>query len=357
MHAYTHTHGCRPHTCVLYNIICSTSSTQTRMQGDFTADVVTVGNQSDNMRGATKEDDNPACPYSQHARRSSEPLHSYTMGASSSIASVRMQYQSSSFDACQEETWRSTQKQKATRRKCSTAAIQEMKKLLPLQFAQKSQEITIWSPDMEARIYKKIRTSLGEKYGSLERVTQAAVTIQKAYRGYKLRKHFDEIRREGTAQVSRRSNVAAKERRQMLRQQAVDLYELDLMLGVDDVKSSDVCGHLGVPSGGAPDDDALVALADSNGDVHKLESSTRTGCAKLTLKRSKSLLTTKLTKSLHDEGEGGVVEEEEEEEEEEDETARWKRTVGVHLFNRWVWVCGQTYLIWVWGLSCHPHQV
>ena len=51
------------------------------------------------------------------------------------------------------------------------------------------------SPDMEAKIYERICKSLGEKYGSLEGANRAALTIQKAYRGYKLRRHYEEIRR------------------------------------------------------------------------------------------------------------------------------------------------------------------
>ncbi len=52
------------------------------------------------------------------------------------------------------------------------------------------------SPDMEARIREKVCRAIGEKYGGLARATKAATTIQRAYRDYKLRKRFEEIRRE-----------------------------------------------------------------------------------------------------------------------------------------------------------------
>ena len=345
----------------------------TRMQGDLTADVRAIVDRhayGNNATATTDEDDNSDSQYAGSARRSSEPLHTYLRVLSSTTENPPAahpslaQYQSSSFDGClEEESQSSIRKLRARlRRKYSTAAIQQLqhggpgrRKLIPLQFAQKSQSVAMLSPDMEAKIYEKIRTSLGKKYGSLERATQAAVTIQKAYRAYKLRKHFDEIRREGTAQMSRRSSVAAKERRQilsMVRQQSIDLYELDLMLGVDDVKSSDVCGHQGVLSGGAPGADALVALADSNGGLCQVESpttptsptitTTRTGHGSSKLRRSKSLTTTATTIVRVEDSEGGevvVVEEEEEEEgDDDDEAAHWKRRVGKLLFNRWVCV-------------------
>ena len=71
------------------------------------------------------------------------------------------------------------------------------------------------SPDMEAKIYERICRSLGEKYGSLERATHAAVTIQKAYRGYKLRKHFDEIRKEGPTAVRQRTATVRDKNRKL----------------------------------------------------------------------------------------------------------------------------------------------
>ena len=93
------------------------------------------------------------------------------------------------------------QKAAALRRETSTTSSSSVLKYL--------------SPDMEARIYEKICRSLGKKYGSLERATQAAVTIQKAYRGYKLRKHFDEIRKEGPMAIRQRMATVRDKNRKL----------------------------------------------------------------------------------------------------------------------------------------------
>ena len=245
------------------------------------------------------------------------------------------QYQSSSLDDCLEETQSSTRKMKAKKDKRMIQGSQKK-----LQFSQKS-NFDMLPPDLEARIYKKIRTSLGKKYGSLERVTQAAVTIQKAYRGYKLRKHFDEIRREGSSPMF---SLVTKERRQILskvKQQALDLSDTESIADLSDSESLNVSDHQGVLNGGAPDADAFVTSKCDNGDVHCLESSARTSSKCMTRRRCKSLSSTATKMCLVEDGEGkwevrGEVEEEkvEKEEKEEEEDAHWSGMVGVYLFNR-----------------------
>lgn len=57
-------------------------------------------------------------------------------------------------------------------------------------------ELELISPDVEARIREKICKAIGAKYGGLGKATKAAITIQRAYRQYKLKKRFEEIRQE-----------------------------------------------------------------------------------------------------------------------------------------------------------------
>lgn len=57
-------------------------------------------------------------------------------------------------------------------------------------------ELELLSPDMEAKIREMICNGIGAKYGGLRRATRAATTIQRAYRDYRLRETFREIRQE-----------------------------------------------------------------------------------------------------------------------------------------------------------------
>ena len=57
-------------------------------------------------------------------------------------------------------------------------------------------ELELISPDVEARIREKICKAIGAKYGGLGKATKAAIAIQRAYRQYKLKKRFEEIRQE-----------------------------------------------------------------------------------------------------------------------------------------------------------------
>ena len=54
------------------------------------------------------------------------------------------------------------------------------------------------SPDMELKVREKICRAIGEKYGGLLRANRAATTIQTAYRQYKMKKRYDEIRKEAS---------------------------------------------------------------------------------------------------------------------------------------------------------------
>ena len=297
----------------------------------------------------------PNHPYTGSAKFSLKLLQSGIRDLSSSanvtsnnppVHPTLTQYQSSSFDDCLEETQSSTRKMKAKKDKRMIHGSQKK-----LQFSQKS-NFGMLPPDLEARIYKKICMSLGKKYGSLERATQAAVTIQKAYRGYKLRMHFDEIRKEGSSPMSKYSPTVTKERRQILstvKQQALDLSDTDSIAGLSDNESLNVSDHQGVLNGGAPDADAFVTSKCDNGDVHCLESSARTSSKCMTRRRCKSLSSTttqlclvedgewegKEREEAEEEGEEEEEEEEEGEEEEgEDEDAHWNRMVGIYLFNR-----------------------
>ena len=317
------------------------------MKRYFTSDLPHININGDCNRGSTKEaniEDEDALPVPAHQqypggteRRSSEPVHR-VLYSSASVCSDNppaefprlVQYQSASFDVCQEEDERSARKMAGARRKRSSIAMQLGRtKLLPLQFFQGAENLSMLSPDMEARIYEKIRRSLGEKYGSLEGANRAALTIQKAYRGYKLRRHFEEIRREnGRRPTSRRTSVAAREKRLSLsvsKQLAVDLSDTELEGGGAEGDYGD--GTLG---GGGGESSWVVEEVEGGGDGD-LESPPLGS----TLRRSKSLTSTTVCKV-------GREEEEEERcsggEDVEgrglDDAAQWNRAVGMHLFNR-----------------------
>ncbi|KAL5515580.1 hypothetical protein EMCRGX_G000765 [Ephydatia muelleri] len=201
--------------------------------------------------------------------------------------------------------------------------------LLRGQFYSKTEKMTVLSPDMEAKIYEKICRSLGAKYGSLERATQAAVTIQKTYRGYKLRRHFEEIRREGNVQLFRRCSLDARERRNYL-----------TMGRRDKAAAGAVADPLATAgSGGRAMERGVVQVGSDSPPPHAGLSQTGKGGQSamdvgvamegVVLRRSKSHSAV-LTKRIREEGE----EMEEEEDEEEEGENGWNKTVGVHLFNR-----------------------
>ncbi len=87
---------------------------------------------------------------------------------------------------------------KARKLRKGTAKVRRQNSLNNLRREQSAflRDLELISPDMEAKIREKICSAIGAKYGGLRRATRAATTIQRAYREYKLRKRFEEIRRE-----------------------------------------------------------------------------------------------------------------------------------------------------------------
>lgn len=75
----------------------------------------------------------------------------------------------------------------------------------------------LFSPDVEEKIRAKICFHIGQKYGGLERATQAAVAIQRAYRQFKMKRRFDEIRREASQMRKRAQTMGqGRSRRQSI---------------------------------------------------------------------------------------------------------------------------------------------
>ena len=72
------------------------------------------------------------------------------------------------------------------------------------------QDLTYLSPDMEMRIQEMMHKAIGQKYGGLERAVKAATCIQIAYREYKIRKRFKEIRRQQQDTMVRRRAFSVK---------------------------------------------------------------------------------------------------------------------------------------------------
>lgn len=72
------------------------------------------------------------------------------------------------------------------------------------------------SPDMELKIREKICRAIGERYGGLARANRAATTIQTAYRQYKLKKRYDEIRKEASTLRQRAKSMTNPRRRPSL---------------------------------------------------------------------------------------------------------------------------------------------
>ena len=92
-------------------------------------------------------------------------------------------------------------------------------------------ELELISPDVEAKIREKICKAIGNKFGGLQRATQAAITIQRAYRQYKLKKRFDEIRKEAS-QMRRRAISMSNTRRRpsILRRQRNERYRREMSI-------------------------------------------------------------------------------------------------------------------------------
>ena len=77
----------------------------------------------------------------------------------------------------------------------------------------KLQQLELISPDMELRIREKICSAIGKKYGGLRRANRAAIVIQTAYRQYKLKKRYEEIRKEAIHMRKRAQTMKDPRRR------------------------------------------------------------------------------------------------------------------------------------------------
>ena len=73
------------------------------------------------------------------------------------------------------------------------------------------QGLELFSPDVEARIRAKVCRAIEVKYGGQS--TQAAISIQRAYRDYKLKKRFEEIRREASQMRKRAESLRVDPKR------------------------------------------------------------------------------------------------------------------------------------------------
>ena len=62
-------------------------------------------------------------------------------------------------------------------------------------------ELELISPDFESKIREKINKSVGDKYGGLEKATQAAIKIQQSWRQFKLRTRFQKIKQQNKSQL------------------------------------------------------------------------------------------------------------------------------------------------------------
>ena len=62
-------------------------------------------------------------------------------------------------------------------------------------------ELELISPDFETKIRERTNKAVGEKYGGLERATQAAIKIQQSWRQFKLHKRFQIIKQQNKSQL------------------------------------------------------------------------------------------------------------------------------------------------------------
>ena len=64
-----------------------------------------------------------------------------------------------------------------------------------------AKELELISPDFESKIRDRIRHAVSEKYGGLEKATQAAIKIQHCWRQFKLRSRFQKIKQQNKSQL------------------------------------------------------------------------------------------------------------------------------------------------------------
>ena len=62
-------------------------------------------------------------------------------------------------------------------------------------------DLELISPDFESKIQDTIRRAFSEKYGGLEKATQAAIKIQHSWRQFKLRSRFQKIKQQNKSQL------------------------------------------------------------------------------------------------------------------------------------------------------------
>ena len=82
-------------------------------------------------------------------------------------------------------------------------------------------ELELISPDFESKIRDKITKSVGEKYGGLEKATQAAIKIQQSWRQFKLRSRFQKIKQQNKSQLQQQLRQRAQTMRNPRRRPSI----------------------------------------------------------------------------------------------------------------------------------------
>ena len=82
-------------------------------------------------------------------------------------------------------------------------------------------ELELISPDFESKIREKISKSVAEKYGGLEKATQAAIKIQQSWRQFKLRTRFQKIKQQNKSQLQLQMRKRAQSMRDPRRRPSI----------------------------------------------------------------------------------------------------------------------------------------
>jgi hypothetical protein len=82
-------------------------------------------------------------------------------------------------------------------------------------------ELELISPDFESKIRDKITKSVGDKYGGLEKATQAAIKIQQSWRQFKLRSRFQKIKQQNKTQLQQQLRKRAQTMRNPRRRPSI----------------------------------------------------------------------------------------------------------------------------------------
>lgn len=100
-------------------------------------------------------------------------------------------------------------------------------------------ERELLSPEVELKVQEKVCNSLGKKYGGLKRAVKAAITIQRAYRDYKLRKRFEEIRFKAGVVRKRAQTMKGPQRKpSLLRKQRPEKYSRQVTSPTDPMQQA-----------------------------------------------------------------------------------------------------------------------